>query len=135
MDLTQLIAPGDYREDVYPVEERHSASHVGSGSVKVLATPWMIAFMENTARKMMGDVLPEGYSSVGIRVDVRHLAPTPVGGQARVRVEAQTVEAGKVVFLVQAWDGQEQIGTGTHERAAIDEARFLRRVAAKSGAA
>ncbi len=133
MELTQYISPGDYREDTYLVEDVHTAAHVGSGSLKVLATPWMIAFIENTARRMMGEALPQGYSSVGVRVDVRHLAPTPVGGQVRVRAEAQTVEGVKVTFLVQAWDGQEQIGAGKHERAAIDEARFLRRVAAKSG--
>jgi predicted thioesterase len=101
--------------------------------MRVLATPWMIAYMEHTARKFMGEHLPEGYSSVGVRVDVRHLAPTPVGNTVKVRVEILSVDGSRIDFRVEAWEGEEKIGDGQHQRVVIDEARFLRRVAAKAG--
>jgi len=131
MDLNELIQPGMLREETFLVEERHSAIHVGSGSLRVLATPWMIAFMENTARLLLAEHLPQGYSSVGAHVDVRHLAPTPVGSHVRVRTEVTEVDGLKVTFTVEAWDEQEQVGTGKHLRVVIDEGRFLKRVAAK----
>jgi len=98
----------------------------------VLATPWMIAFMERNARRLLGERLPAGYSSVGSHVDVRHLAPTPVGGRVRVRAEVLAVDGWKVEFVIQAWDEQELIGEGRHQRVVIEEERFLRRVARKN---
>lgn len=132
MDLNQHIQPGLFREDTYFVEEHQSAIHVGSGSLRVLATPWMIAFMEKTARLLLSERLPAGYSSVGTHVDVRHLAPSAVGARLRVRAEVLAVDGLKVAFAVQAWDQQEQIGAGQHQRVVIDEERFLRRIAAKT---
>jgi predicted thioesterase len=131
MDLSELFRPGMSGEETFLVEEEHSAIHVGSGSLRVLATPWMIAFMENTARRLMGEHLPEGYSSVGAHVDVRHLAPTPVGARLRVRAEIIAVDGLKVTFAMAAWDDHEQVGEGQHLRVVIDEARFLKRVANK----
>jgi fluoroacetyl-CoA thioesterase len=132
MDLTQFFQPGARREELFSVEEEHSAIHVGSGSLRVLATPWMIAFMERTARMLLAERLPPGYSSVGVHVDVRHLAPTPVGAEVRARAEIHSIDGSRVNFTVQAWDGQEKIGEGAHQRVVIDEERFLRRVAAKT---
>ena len=131
MDLSQIIHPGMSEEETYLVEEEYSAIHVGSGSLRVLATPWMIAFMERVARKFITGLLPEGYSSVGVRVDVQHLAPSPVGSRVTARAEVVSVEGSKVFFKVEARDEQELIGAGSHQRVVIDEARFLRRVAAK----
>jgi len=96
-----------------------------------LATPWMIAFMERTAHNLLTCCLPEGESSVGTHLDVRHLAPTPQGGQVRIRAEVLAVEGKKVTFSVEAWDALEKVGEGLHERVVIDEARFLRRVEKK----
>jgi len=131
MDLNEIFNPGMAREETFLIEEEHSAIHVGSGSLRVLATPWMIAFMENTARRLMAEHLPAGYSSVGAHVDVHHLAPTPVGARLRVHTEVIAVDGLKVTFAVTAWDDQEQVGVGQHLRVVIDEARFLKRVAAK----
>lgn len=133
MDLTQILKPGLSREETFVVEEQHTAIHVGSGSLRVLASPWMIAFMERAARALLAEHLPAGYSSVGVHVDVRHLAPSPVGSVVRARAEVQSIDGLRVNFIVQAWDGQEKIGEGTHQRVVIDEGRFLRRVAAKAG--
>ena len=131
MDPNDFFKIGLAREEAFLVKDEHSASHVGSGSLRVLATPWMVAYMENVARSLMAEVLPEGYSSVGAHLDVRHLAPTPVGQSVRVRAEVLAVDGVKVSFSVQAWDATEQIGDGTHLRVIIDEARFLRRVERK----
>lgn len=131
MELTEFVHPGMAREEDFLVEEEHSAIHIGSGSLRVLATPWMIAFMERTARRLLGDLLPAGYSSVGVRVDVQHLAPSPVGSTVKAKAEVTNLEGWKVDFTIQAWDGFEKIGEGYHQRVVIDEARFLRRVAKK----
>lgn len=131
MDFNDLFKPGQSREATYPVEEENTAIHVGSGSSRVLATPWMIAFMERAARDLLAEKLPSGYSSVGVLVNVHHLAPTPVGGSVRARAEVEAVDGTKVTFRVQAWDEREQIGEGQHQRVIIDEDRFLKRVMSK----
>jgi len=131
-DWNELVKVGSVREENFSVEDIHTAIHIGSGSHRVLASPWMITFMERTARLMLAEVLPAGYSSVGVLVNVRHLAPTPVGHKIRARAEVVSVDGSKVVFAVQARDGVELVGDGAHERVIIDEARFLKRVTAKN---
>ncbi len=131
MELAELIQPGMTHEDTFEVNMENSAIHLGSGSSRVLATPWMIAFMERVSHRLLTCCLPEGYSSVGTHLDVRHLAPTPVGATIRVRAEVLSVDGIKVNFSIEAWDNLEKIGEGKHERVVIDEARFLRRVEKK----
>jgi len=134
MELSELIHPGMQREDSFPISTENSAVHLGSGSSRVLATPWMIAFMERVSHQLLAKHLPEGYSSVGVLVNVRHLAPTPVGESVRITTEISAVDGSHIIFNVQAWDKSEQVGSGQHERVVIDEARFLRRVSAKRDA-
>ncbi len=133
MQTSDFIEPGLSKEATYAVLEEHTAIHIGSGSLRVLATPWMIAFMERTARDLLGEHLPEGYSSVGVRVDVRHLAPSAVGSVVTAYAVVQSVDGSKVNLHIEARDQQELIGAGEHERVIIDEERFLRRVQAKAG--
>jgi predicted thioesterase len=132
-DLRVLIHPGMSREATFQVEERYAALTVGSGDARVLATPWMITFMERVSHQLLMEHLPEGQSSVGIHVDVRHLAPTPVGMAVRIRSEVVEVNGLQVAFFVQAWDDVELVGEGRHQRMVIEEARFLRRVEKKQG--
>jgi predicted thioesterase len=131
MDLKNVIKKGMTREETFRVAEEHAAAHVGSGGTRVLATPWMIAFMERVAYRLLAEHLPTGESSVGVVVDIHHLAPTPVGKSVRVQAEISDLAGSKVTFAVQAWDNVEKIGEGIHQRVAINEARFLRRVEAK----
>jgi fluoroacetyl-CoA thioesterase len=131
MELSELIQPGMTREDSFPIGMENSAIHLGSGSSRVLATPWMIAFMERVSHRLLICCLPEGYSSVGTHLDVRHLAPTPVGATIRVKAEVLQLDGIRVLFSVEAWDELEKIGEGRHERVVIEEARFLRRVEKK----
>ena len=131
MEIIELVHPGMTREDSFPITPENSAIHLGSGSSRVLATPWMIAFMERVSHRLLTCCLPEGYSSVGTHLDVRHLAPTPVGATIRVKAEVLSVDGNRIYFNIEAWDSLEKIGEGTHERVVIDEARFLRRVEKK----
>ncbi|GAB4469858.1 MAG: thioesterase family protein [Anaerolineales bacterium] len=128
MEFSELIQPGLNRVDTYTVEEEHTAKHLGSGSSRVLATPWMILFMERTCHRCLAERLPSGYSSVGIAVDIRHLAPAKVGSVVTVRGEVLSVEGFKVLFSVEVRQGETVIGNGKHERFIIDEQRFLKRI-------
>ncbi len=122
------IKPGLYCEEEYIVKEDHLASRIGSGGVDVLATPMMIAFMENTALRCVEKLLPEGYITVGIMVNVRHLNPAPVGAHIKVAAKLVNVEGRKLVFDVKAYWGNVLIGEGTHERFIVNKDRFMEKV-------
>lgn len=131
MNPLEGFQPGMDREESFIVEDENTAFHVGSGTSRVLATPWMIAFMERNSHRLLAQHLPEGYSSVGVHVNVSHLAPTPVGNSIRVHAQITEINGSRITFNVQAWDEQEKIGDGTHQRYVIEEARFLKRVRSK----
>lgn len=135
MSVEHTLQPGMKAEQEFVVQEQHSAGHVGSGSLRVLATPSMIGFMERVARDLMEANLPEGSSSVGAHVDVRHLAATPIGSRLRAACEIIEIEGRRVDFLVEAWDEVEKVGEGRHTRYVIDIARFLKRLESKLPAA
>jgi fluoroacetyl-CoA thioesterase len=99
----------------------------------VLATPVMIMAMENAALEAIKPYLDAGESAVGTRVDVSHLAPTPVGHSIVAHAEVIGVNGRQIEFRVSALDGAEEIGRGTHGRVVIDLARFSERLAAQSG--
>jgi fluoroacetyl-CoA thioesterase len=116
------------------VEEKHTARHLGSGGVDVLATPAMVALMEETALGAVDPLLPAGWLTVGASLDIRHLAPTPLGMKVTARAELTAVDGRMLTFRVEAFDEKERIGEGTHVRAAVDLARFAARIQAKKGA-
>jgi predicted thioesterase len=101
------------------------ARHLGSGGIDVYATPSMIALMEGAAVAASDHLLPEGQASVGISLEVKHLAATPRGKKVRAQAEVIGVEGRLVEFTVQAWDEHELIGEGLHTRFVIDIDRFL----------
>ena len=131
MTLEDLIGPGMVREEKFIVEEEHTAYHIGSGDEKVLGTPWMISFMERVSNRLVAAHLPEGQMSVGVHVDVKHLAATPIKAEIRVRAEVLEVVKNRVKMSIEAWDSQDKIGEGTHLRAVVDKDRFMDRVMAK----
>ena len=132
MDTEKYLKPGLSHQMEFTVEEKHAASHVGSGPVRVLATPWMIAFIEITSRTLLDEHLPDTHSSVGTLVNVRHLAPSPLGTKIHTEVEIDSVEGNKVTLTVSARDGEKRVGEGTHERFVIDKERFLKRIGGAS---
>ena len=112
-----------YNEAVVPVE--WSAKHIGSGSIAVLSTPMMIALMERTARESVTSHLEPGQETVGTRVDVRHMAATPVGATVRCETEVIEVDRRRIVFRVAVYDAAGPVGEGLHERFVIDVDKFL----------
>lgn len=97
----------------------------------ILATPIMIMMMENAALNALKPYFEPSESALGVRVDVAHLAPTPVGRHVTAEAVVTAVDGRRVTFAVSAKDGAEEIGTGTHERMVIDIARFAARLQAK----
>ncbi len=102
-----------------------TAAAMGSGALEVLATPSMIALMEGTAQEAVQSLLEGGQGTVGTRIDVRHLAATPVGMDVTCTAEVTEVDRRRIVFTVKAQDEKEVIGEGTHERFIIDNEKFL----------
>ena len=100
----------------------------------VLATPVMIMVMENAALNAIKPYFDKGETAVGSRVDVIHLAATPVGRKVKGKAEVVRVDGRRIEFKVRATDGGEEIGIGTHERMVIDFAKFTDRLAKKYGA-
>ncbi len=125
------LQPGIKHQIERTVTDEYTATHVGSGKAAVLATPVMILFMETAAMEAVQDRLPPGHQTVGVHVDVRHIAPTPVGMKVTVTAELIQAEGRLLTFRVTAQDERETVGTGTHQRAIIDLARFQGRVQAK----
>lgn len=125
------LAPGLRGEARLVVREEDTAQHLGSGNVAVLATPRMIALMENVSVKAVDHLLPPGQATVGSEIRVRHLAATPQGMEVTVHSELVEVEGRRLTFKVEAFDEREKIGEGTHIRYIIDLDRFRKRVEAK----
>ena len=107
------------------VEEKDTAMAYGSGTLAVLATPRMIALMEESAYKCIDKYLEDGQSSVGTYLDVKHLAATPVGMEAYAESEVIEVDGRKVVFSVKAYDEKGIIGEGKHERFIVFSEKFV----------
>ncbi len=99
-------------EKKFRVKEEHSARSVGSGEVKVLSTPALIAFMESASRDLVQPYLEEGQTTVGIRVDVRHLNPVPVGQEVSGKSKLIAIDGNRLTFNVEAcWKGN-RVGQG-----------------------
>jgi predicted thioesterase len=128
----QGIVPGLSAEASQMVTLDRTAAHVGSGSLRVFATPAMVLMIEEVCRKMVEPYLEAGQSTVGVSLKVRHLAPTPVGLNVRVRAEVAAFEDGVITFTAEAWDEVEKIGEAEHKRAVIEVDRFLQRVRRKA---
>ena len=127
------IAPGLQGTVELLVAEEHTAPSIGSGKVRVLATPVMINLFEAAALKAIEHLLKPGYQSLGTHLDVHHVAATPVGMRARATAEVTKVDGRTVTFSVEARDEKDLIGHGTHERVVVNVAKFDARVQKKLG--
>ena len=121
MTGTALIVVGD----------EHPAPRVGSGRVRVLATPVMINLMEAAALEAVERLLPEGHQSLGTHLDVGHYAATPVGMKLRATAVVTKVTGRTIDFRVEAFDEKERVGDGTHTRVVVNVERFDQRVQRK----
>jgi predicted thioesterase len=129
-DLTR-IHPGLTGTAEIVVGPKHTAPFVGSGRIAVLATPVMINVIEAAALAAVEHLLPAGHQSLGIHLDVRHFAATPVGLRVTATAEVAAVEGRRISFRVDVRDEREPIGGGTHERVVVSVARFDERVQRK----
>ena len=111
------------------VTEALTANKIGSGLLPVYATPSMIALMENTCAECVQSCLNEGEGTVGMAVDIKHVAATPIGKTVRCECELKEISGKKLLFEVNAYDDKGLIGTGTHKRAIISNEQFMARLA------
>jgi len=116
------------------VGEQHTAPRIGSGRIRVLATPVMINLIEAASLAAVEQSLPENHQSLGTHLDVTHVAATPVGMRVRATAEVVKVEGRTIWFKVRCDDERELIGEGTHERVVVNVARFDKRVQDKLAA-
>jgi len=129
-DLSAL-RPGLRGEASLVVADEHTAPRVGSGAIRVLATPVMINLFEAAALDAVEPLLPPGYQSLGTVLNVRHIAATPVGMRVTASAVVDKVEGRTIFFRLEARDERELIGDGTHERVVVNVARFDERVQRK----
>ncbi len=113
------------------VTEALSAKAMGSGSHEVYATPAMVALMEQTAAESVEALLGEGRTSVGTKIEVEHLAATPVGMTVTCKSELTLVDNRKLAFQLETFDEAGLIGKAYHERLVIDSERFLEKTYGK----
>lgn len=125
------LTPGLSAEISRTVAESDTADQWGSGLVPVFGTPSLVGLMEAAAVKALEGHLPAGQTTVGGRIDLRHLAATPVGMTVRARAELTALEGRKLTFQVEAWDEVEKIGEALHERFVIVTEKFVARAQAK----
>lgn len=113
------------------VTESNTAAAIGSGALPVFSTPHMIALMENASMNAIAPCLEDGQGSVGTKIDVAHVAATPMGMTVRAESTITRIEGRMLSFEVRAWAGDELIGEGTHQRCIIYNQRFMEKTQAK----
>ena len=113
------------------VTDNDTAKTVGSGTLAVLATPRMIALMEECAYKCIGNSLESGSTSVGTLMNVKHLSATPVGMNVSASAEITEIDGRRVAFKVEAYDAVGLIGEGIHERFIVLEEKFVSKTYSK----
>ncbi|MCF0230241.1 MAG: thioesterase family protein [Parasporobacterium sp.] len=126
-----MLKPGIKNEKTIIVTPELSAAAVGSGLLNVFATPSMIALMEGCAHESIARYLEEGFGSVGISLDIRHVAATPVGMKVRCESELTEADGKMLTFEVKAYDEAGLIGEGIHRRCIVNNEKFQTRTDAK----
>jgi predicted thioesterase len=127
------VKPGLKGTAELTVTEEHTAPSIGSGAIHVLGTPVMINLMEAAALDAAEQMLPAGHQSLGIHLDVSHVAATPIGMKVHAIAEVTAVEGNRITFRVEARDEADLIGEGTHQRVVVDVERFDKKVRKKAG--
>jgi fluoroacetyl-CoA thioesterase len=128
-----MIEPGRVESAQETVTEDMTAEAVGSGDVPVLATPSIVASVERLAVASLADALPPGTTTVGARVELDHLAPTPVGAMVSVTIRLEAVEGRRLTFGFDASDPNGIVARGSHVRVAVEREAFLDTARARAG--
>ena len=119
-------------EQKFVVEAQHAIDFADDGMPPVLCTPWLIWFLEHAAREAVLPWLEPGESTVGLEIEVRHVAPTPLGHSVTCTARVIHVEGARITFQVEARDESELIARGVHRLHVIRVAGFARRVQQKT---
>ncbi len=129
-----MIEIGAIREEVIDVDDRVAIKFLGVEGTRVLSTPMMIGFMEMVSRNLLLGMLEPGKDSVGTIVNVKHLGAAPMGTKVTFRSKLAALDGRRATFEVEAFDSQEKIGEGIHERFIITVANFAEKMKAKFAA-
>jgi predicted thioesterase len=120
------IEPGLGSEVEHTVTEADTAKALGSGDVAVLGTPAVVALFERAAVRALDGTLGASETSVGVRVEIEHLAPTPVGGRVVVEARLEDINGRRLAFSIEARDRSGTVvARGTHSRVVVDRERFV----------
>jgi fluoroacetyl-CoA thioesterase len=125
------IPMGTHHSSEILVTDNNAISFLGRDDARVLATPWLIAHLEMTARDAVKPYLLDSEDTLGTQVNVRHLAATPMGMRAQFFAEVIGIKGRRVEFRVEARDDKDKIAEGTHERFIVDVDQFADRLKAK----
>lgn len=120
-----MIETGMKHTSELVVDENVTAKKIGSGDMEVLATPAMMALMENAAMLAVADALPEGSTTVGGHIESSHLRPTKIGETVTATAEVTKVDGRKIEYAVKTFCGEQLLGEGTHLRFVVDREKFL----------
>lgn len=126
-----MMEIGSTHRHEFTVTSDMTAKHMKSGALEVLATPVMIANMENCCFDLAAPHLEDGTSTVGTLVNISHLAATPVGNKVVITSKLKEIDRRRLVFDVTAEDETEVVGKGTHERFIVDIQKFMDKCAQK----
>lgn len=113
------------------VTDENTAKSMGSGTLEVFATPAMIALIEATASESVAPFLDNGFSTVGTHLDIAHSSASPVGIEVVCETELVEIDRRRIVFKTVVRDSAGEIGSGTHERFVVDNAKFMSKASAK----
>ena len=130
--MKETVKPGAVGAEKFVVEERHLIDFAHEGMPAILCTPSLVWFLEHAARKAVLPVLEPGESTVGVVVNVQHLAATPLGEEVVCRARVISVDENQVSFQLEAHDEHEQIARGSHKLRIIQAARLAKKVEAKT---
>ncbi|MDD3875099.1 MAG: thioesterase family protein [Bacteroidales bacterium] len=126
--MKNQLKTGIKGEHTMTVRIKDTASQYGSGLIDVFATPAMVGLMETTAQKSVQKFLPEGHITLGIEISVKHIKATPVGQKVTCFSELTHIDDRKLTFSLTAFDENDEIGSGTHQRFIVDKDKFLKKI-------
>jgi fluoroacetyl-CoA thioesterase len=127
----QPLAVGLTQELSIVVTPDRTANHLGTGPAAVFSTPSMVWLVEHNAQILAQEHLPEGQTTVGAEIQLRHLAPTPLGMKVTARVRIEELDGRRIVFSAEVVDEKEKVGEGRHVRVIVDHERFMKKVKEK----
>ena len=113
----------------YLVSENNTAKYIGSGDLNVLATPSLVAFMENSAKTFLNSFLTQDLGSVGSNININHIAPTLINKEITILGEITKIIKDKIViFNLEAFEGEKKIGDASHTRVIINNEKFINKL-------